>query len=102
MVLTGTVIIGQVISAGGMARLLKFTWIESLTVGVGMCGRAGMAFILAAIGLSMGVIDNTIFTVLIATTFLLNLLTSGGLKACSVTLEKNKRETSSTTVNGSG
>jgi hypothetical protein len=50
----------------------------------------------------MGVIDNTIFTVLIATTFLLNLLTSGGLKACSVILEKNKSETSSTTVNGSG
>ena len=75
-----------------MARLLNFTLIESLTVGIGMCGRAEMAFIFASIGLSMHIIDNTIFTVLGFTIFLLNLLTSIGLKVCDVVLKGKEKE----------
>ncbi len=59
--LTITCIIGQIISAGGMARLIKFSWIESLTVGVGMCSRAEVAFIPSSLGLSLGAIDSKVF-----------------------------------------
>ena len=89
--LTLTCIIGQTISAGGMARLKKFTWVESLVVGVGMSGRSGMAFILASLGFSMGAIDANVFSVLIFTTFLLDIFTPVGLKGCDILLKRQKQ-----------
>ena len=82
-----TVISGQVLSAGGMARRIGMSWREALTVGVGMCGRAEMAFILAALALAQGAIGQETFTILIFTAFLLNLFTPLALKGCSILLE---------------
>jgi Kef-type K+ transport system membrane component KefB/Trk K+ transport system NAD-binding subunit len=86
-VLTTAVILGQVMSAGGMARRIGLSAREALTVGVGMCGRAELAFILAALALSQGAIDSSVFSVLIFTAFVLNLFTPLALKGCSVLLE---------------
>ncbi len=86
--LTSACIVGQVVSAGGMAKLLNFSRIESLFIGIGMCGRAEMTFVLASIGLSIGAIDTGIFSVLVFTTFLLTLATPAGLKACSFLLQR--------------
>ncbi len=88
ILLTTLLIVAQVASAGGMALRLRLPWVEAFTVGVGMCGRAEMAFILAALGLSMGAIDSQVFSVLIFTAFLLNLFTPAALKGCSLLLEK--------------
>jgi Kef-type K+ transport system membrane component KefB len=82
-------ITSQVISAGGMARLEKFSNIESLTIGIGMCGRAEVAFILAAIGLKLEVIDDVIFSIIIFSTFILNLFASLGLKGCAILLRRS-------------
>ena len=87
VLLAVTVISGQVLSAGGMALRIGMPWREALTVGVGMCGRAEMAFILAALALAQGVIGQETFTILIFTAFLLNLFTPLALKGCSVLLE---------------
>ncbi len=92
LALTSAMIIGQVASAGGMARLLKMSWLESLSVGVGMCGRAEMAFVLISLGLTMGVFDTDVFTVLIFTAFLLNLFTPAGLVACISALRRGKTD----------
>ncbi len=81
--LTVAVAVGQVLSAGAMGRLLRFSWVESAAVGVGMCGRAEMAFVLASLGLSLGMFDATLFSVVIFTTFLLNMITPTGLAACA-------------------
>ena len=81
--LTAVVIVGQVVSAGGMALRMGLPRFEALTVGVGMCGRAELAFILASLALAEGAIDASIFSVLIFTAFLLNLFTPVGLKVCS-------------------
>ena len=78
VLLAVTVISGQVLSAGGMARRIGMSWREALTVGVGMCGRAEMAFILAALALAQGAIDQATFSILIFTAFLLNLFTPTG------------------------
>jgi Kef-type K+ transport system membrane component KefB len=88
LALTLAVIISQIISSGGMARRLNLTWAESLSVGVGHCARAEMAFILASLGLSMNVIDNQVFSVVIFTAFLLNLFTPFGLKGCALLMKK--------------
>ena len=87
VLLTSVVIVGQILSAGGMALRIGMPWREALTVGVGMCGRAEMAFILAALALSQGAIDQTIFTSLILVAFVLNLFTPLALKGCAVMLE---------------
>jgi Kef-type K+ transport system membrane component KefB len=88
-VLTLTVIVGQILSAGLMARRKNFTWLESLTIGVGHCARAEMAFIIASLGIEMGALDKNIFSVLVFTAFLLNLITPLMLKGCASLLEKH-------------
>lgn len=88
LALTGALIVAQVVSAGGMAKLLDMSWMEALTVGIGMCGRAEMAFVLIAMGLTLGVFDAQVFSVLIFTAFLLNLFTPAGLLACASALRR--------------
>ena len=85
--LTAAVIVGQILSAGGMARRIGLPLREALTVGVGMCGRAEMAFIIASLALSQEAIGQSVFTVLIFTAFLLNLFTPLALKGCAILLE---------------
>jgi Na+:H+ antiporter len=87
VLLTSVVIVGQIVSAGSMALRMGMPPREALTVGVGMCGRAEMAFILAALALAQGAIDQPIFTTLILTAFILNLFTPLALKGCAVMLE---------------
>ena len=84
--LTAAVTIGQVLSAGGMARLVGFGRVEALTVGFGMCGRAGLEFVISALGLKLGAIDAGTFSVLIFTAFLLSLISPAGLKFCAARL----------------
>ena len=91
VVLVAGCILSQVISAGGMARLEKFSNLESLTIGIGMCGRAEVAFILAAIGLELGIIDDAMFSILVFSTFLLNMIASLGLKGCAVLLKRKDK-----------
>ena len=85
--LTTAVIVGQIASAGSMALRMGLSAREALTVGVGMCGRAELAMILASLALTQGAIDPSIFSVLIFTMFVLNLFTPFALKGCSVLLE---------------
>ena len=87
ILLTAAVIVGQIASAGSMALRMGLPPREALTVGVGMCGRAELAMILAALALAQGAIDPSIFSVLIFTMFVLNLFTPLALKGCSVLLE---------------
>ncbi len=81
--LTLVVIVGQILSAGAMALRIGLPKREALTVGVGMCGRAEMAFILASLALAQGALDQSIFTALIFTCFILNLFTPLALKGCA-------------------
>ena len=87
VLLTTAVIVGQIASAGSMALRMGMSAREALTVGVGMCGRAELAMILAALALAQGAIDPSIFSVLIFTMFVLNLFTPLALKGCSMLLE---------------
>lgn len=88
LVLTAVLLVGQIVSAGSMARLLKFSWLESFSVGVGMCGRAEMAYVIAALGFQLGAFDARVLSVMIFVTFLVNIFTSAGLKFCAPGLHK--------------
>ena len=87
ILLATAVIVGQIASAGSMALRTGLSPREALTVGVGMCGRAELAMILASLALAEGAIDSSTFSVLIFTAFILNLFTPLALKGCSVLLE---------------
>jgi len=87
LVLTTVVIVGQILSAGSMALRMGMPKLEALTVGVGMCGRAEIAFILASLALAQGAIDKPVFSALIFTAFVLNLFTPMALKGCAILLE---------------
>ncbi len=80
--------IGQILSAGLMAKRKHFTWIESLTIGVGHCARAEMAFIIASLGIDQGALDTSVFSILVMAAFLLNLVTPVTLKGCATLLNK--------------
>jgi Kef-type K+ transport system membrane component KefB len=84
--LTFAVLVSQIVSAGGMALRMGLSPREALTVGIGMCGRAELAFILASLALAQGAIEPAVFSVVIFTAFLLNLFTPLGLKGCAVLL----------------
>ncbi len=88
IVLTVVLLVGQIVSAGSMARLLKFSWLESFSVGVGMCGRAEMAYVIAALGFKLGAFDAKVLSAMIFVTFLVNIFTSAGLKFCAPALHK--------------
>jgi len=75
------------LSAGSMALRMGMPKLEALTVGVGMCGRAEIAFILASLALAQGAIDKPVFSALIFTAFVLNLFTPLALKGCAILLE---------------
>lgn len=88
LVLTVVLLVGQIVSAGCMARLLNFSWLESFSVGVGMCGRAEMAYVIAALGFQIGAFDAKVLSVMIFVTFLVNIFTSAGLKLCAPGLHR--------------
>ncbi|RLA22040.1 MAG: hypothetical protein DRQ62_08565 [Gammaproteobacteria bacterium] len=88
VILTLTVMIGQILSAGLMAKLKDFTWAEALTIGVGHCARAEMAFIIASLGIEMGALDKNVFSVIVFTAFILNLLTPLMLKGCAILIHR--------------
>ncbi len=92
VILTLAVTVGQILSAGAMALRLNLSWIESFTVGVGMCGRAEMAFILASLAYTQNIIDKAVFSILIFTAFLLNLITPTLLKVCAMLLKKEAQQ----------
>lgn len=87
--LTLVVIVGQILSAGLMARRKHFSWLESLTIGVGHCARAEMAFIIASLGIEMDALDKNLFSIIVFSAFLSNLATPLMLKGCAKFLEKH-------------
>lgn len=64
-----TAIVGRLIGAGGVAHFMKMRWEESMIVGLVMNNRGAVELIIASIGLSMGIIDETIFSILVLMAF---------------------------------
>ncbi len=81
LALIGAAIMGKVIGAGGGAYLSgENSWKESLTVGIGMNGRGTVELILAAIGLEVGVLNETHLSLLVLTAFTTTLMAPAVLR----------------------
>lgn len=58
-------LVTKIVGCGLMSRLLKFSWNDSLKVGVGMMTRGEVALIVAQKGLSVGMVESKYFTAVI-------------------------------------
>ena len=58
-------LITKVIGCGLAAKICRFSWADSLKVGVGMMTRGEVALIVAQKGLDIGVVDPVYFTAVI-------------------------------------
>lgn len=58
-------VIGKLVGAGVVSRMLKLSVWDSVAVGVAMNSRGAVELIIASIGLSLGIINSTIFSTLV-------------------------------------
>ncbi|HWR66690.1 MAG TPA: cation:proton antiporter [Bellilinea sp.] len=74
-------ILGKIIGSGLGARLGKFSWLESLQLGIGMVSRGEVGLIVAAIGLNSGQLKDDGFSAVIGMILITTLVTPLLLRA---------------------
>ncbi|MPM98843.1 Na(+)/H(+)-K(+) antiporter GerN [bioreactor metagenome] len=73
--ITVIAIVGKIIGSGGGAKLAKFSWRESLQLGIGMVSRGEVGLIIAKIGLDSGYLAEDIFSAIVGMILLTTLVT---------------------------
>jgi Kef-type K+ transport system membrane component KefB len=68
-------VIGKIAGSGFGARLGGFTWWESLKLGIGMVSRGEVGLIVAAVGLSAGLLNDDIFSSIVGMILFTTLIT---------------------------
>jgi len=65
ILITALAVVGKILGTALFYLPSRNGWREGLTIGTGMNGRGAVEIIIAEIGLRMGIIDNTIFSILV-------------------------------------
>ncbi|WP_163717242.1 cation:proton antiporter [Mangrovibacterium lignilyticum] len=65
ILITLLAVVGKIVGTALFYLPSRNGWREGLTIGTGMNGRGAVEIIIAEIGLQMGIIDNTIFSILV-------------------------------------
>lgn len=73
--ITAIAIVGKIIGSGGGAKLAKFSWRESLQLGIGMVSRGEVGLIIAKIGLDSGYLAEDVFSAIVGMILLTTLVT---------------------------
>ncbi len=73
--ITFIAILGKIVGSGGGAKLAKFSWRESLQLGIGMVSRGEVGLIIAKIGLDSGYLAEDIFSAIVGMILLTTLVT---------------------------
>jgi Kef-type K+ transport system membrane component KefB len=81
LAITVAAILGKWVGAGLGARLADFSWRESLQLGAGMISRGEVGLILAAVGISEGLVDQPIFSAIVGMVLITTLITPPTLRA---------------------
>lgn len=72
---------GKIIGAGLGARLSRYSWLESLQLGIGMISRGEVGLIVASLGLSQGLINQQNFSIIVGMVLISTLVTPPLLRA---------------------
>ncbi len=73
--ITGIAILGKIVGAGGGARLARFSWLESLQIGIGMVSRGEVGLIIAKIGFDSGYLSSSLFSAIVGMILATTLIT---------------------------
>jgi len=73
--ITVIAILGKIIGAGGGALLSKFSWRESLQLGIGMISRGEVGLIIAKLGLDSGYLSADVFSAIVGMILITTLVT---------------------------
>ncbi|MBR8534563.1 cation:proton antiporter [Carboxylicivirga sediminis] len=65
LLITGLAVVGKIVGTALFYMPSGNGWREGITIGTGMNGRGAVEIIIAEIGLKMGIIDQTIFSILV-------------------------------------
>jgi len=93
--ITVIAIVGKIIGSGGGAKLAKFSWRESLQLGIGMVSRGEVGLIIAKIGLDSGYLAEDIFSAIVGMILLTTLVTPPLLRFAFALPEKKVPSTGS-------
>jgi Kef-type K+ transport system membrane component KefB len=74
-------IMGKIVGAGLGARLAKFSWLESLQLGTGMVSRGEVGLIVAQVGMTQNLLDQTVFSAIVGMVLATTLITPPMLRA---------------------
>ncbi|HLW69931.1 MAG TPA: cation:proton antiporter [Candidatus Binataceae bacterium] len=89
----GVAVAGKVIGCTGGALITGRGWRESLAVAVGMNARGGMGIIVALLGLSLGVLTQEVYAIIIVIAMVTSLLTPPLLGFLLAGIEQRPEET---------
>ncbi|MFA5836034.1 MAG: cation:proton antiporter [Bellilinea sp.] len=81
LAITLLAVMGKILGSGLGARLGKFSWLESLQLGIGMVSRGEVGLIVASIGLSAGHLTNDAFSAVVGMILITTLITPPLLRA---------------------
>jgi Kef-type K+ transport system membrane component KefB len=84
VVMTITAIVGKVLGAGFGAEMNGFSRLESLQIGVGMMSRGEVGLIVASVGISEALIEQSIFSAVVGVVIITTLLTPPLLRSLFV------------------
>ena len=74
-------VIGKVLGAGVGAKLGKYTWLESLQLGIGMISRGEVGLIVATVGLTENLLNPDLYTSIVGMVLITTLITPPLLRA---------------------
>jgi len=92
LLLSLVAVLGKILGAGAGARIGKFSWRESLQLGIGMVSRGEVGLIVAAIGLSTGHLTESLFSAVVGMILITTLITPPMLRAAFRTSSAEKPE----------
>lgn len=88
-------ILGKVIGSGGGARISRFSWKESLQIGIGMVSRGEVGLIIAKIGMDEGFLSSSLFGAIVGMILLTTLITPPLLRISFHTKSQHSQPTES-------
>lgn len=81
LIITVVAIIGKIIGSGLGAKMGRFTWRESLQIGIGMVSRGEVGLIVAKVGLDQGLLSTDLFSAIVGMVLITTLVTPPMLRA---------------------
>ena len=81
LVISFVAIIGKILGAGLGAKIGKFSWLESLQLGLGMVSRGEVGLIVATVGLQANLLNPDLYTSIVGMVLITTLITPPLLRA---------------------